>query len=347
MNIDPDTTMRHTICLQAEVTISAGVLVKGVGLVTAETNTQNSLFQLGVSIYRKTFKRVRFVHRGMHWLAYHVLFPAMEQARGFQTMPDDPFWFRYELLSGKHEPETTAQLKNLLQPNMTFLDIGAHVGYYSRMASDIVGKGGHVVAFEPNPHNHAMLTKNVGGRDNVMLMQVALAEEEGTAELHDYLMMSASGSLHYDEKLRDVQLAGTEQNVDFAPRLDGGFTPQTYTVRTAPVDALLAEQGISQVDVVKMDIEGAEMGALRGMRETIARSPNISLVMEFNPMGLEAFGNVPEDALQEVLAMGFTSLYAIEADGSLTDYTHQTDELRQLTQQLKQNMSVINLLLTC
>src|SRR5690606_17306391 len=98
---------------------------------------------------------------------------------------------------------------------------------------------------------------------NVTLMQVALAEEEGTAELYDYLMMSASGSLHYDETLRDVQLSSTQRDVDFAPRLDNDFQPQTYTVRTAPIDDLMAEIGIKQVDVVKMDIEGAEMGALR------------------------------------------------------------------------------------
>lgn len=313
---------------------------------TADSNTQGGLLQVGVRVYRKTFKRIRFVHRGLHWAAYHLLFPLMERVRGFRTMPDDPFWFRYELLSGKHEPETTAHIQRLLQPGMTFLDIGAHVGYYSRMAADIVGSNGRVVAFEPNPHNHAMLKNNMGNRDNVTLMQVALAEHEGTAELHDYLMMSASGSLHYDETLRDVQLAGTQQNVDFAPRLDADFAPQTYTVRTAPVDSLLAEQGITQVDVVKMDIEGAEMGALRGMRETIANSPTLALVMEYNPLGLQAFDNVPEDALQEVLAMGFTKLYVIEADGSLTDYTHRQDKLHILTQNLTQNMSVVNLLLT-
>ena len=311
-----------------------------------EPSTNSGLLQFGVDLYRKTFKRIRGLHRAMHWLSTTVMFPLMERIQGFQTMPDDPFWFRLELLTGRHEPETNAQLKKLIKPNMVVLDIGAHVGYYSRLASNFVGENGRVVAFEPNPNNHAMLKKNVGQRNNVTLMQVALAEEEGTAELYDYLMMSASGSLHYDETLRDVQLSTTQRDVDFAPRLDNDFQPQTYTVRTAPIDDLMAELGITQVDVVKMDIEGAEMGALRGMTRTIANSPNLALVMEYNPLGLKAFGNVPHESLQEVLDMGFTSLHVIETDGSLTDYTHKSDALYQLTEQLMRDMSVVNLLLT-
>lgn len=304
-----------------------------------------SLLQIGVEIYRKTFKRIRGFHRAVHALSRYVFFPILERIRGFQTMPDDPFWFRFELLMGRHEAETGAQIKRLLSTGMVFLDIGAHVGYYSRMASDIVGDSGRVVAFEPNPHNHAMLQRNVGARKNVTLQQVALAETEGTAELHDYLMMSASGSLHYDETLRDVQLATTQRDVDFAPRLDDNFTPKTYTVRTVPIDLIMRELGITEVDVVKMDIEGAEMGALRGMQETIAKSPNLALVMEYNPLGLKAFDNVPHEALQEALDMGFSSLYVIEADGSLTDYTNQADAIESLTERLMQNMSVVNLLL--
>lgn len=311
-----------------------------------QPDTSNSVLQIGVELYRKTFKRIRGFHRAMHWLSTTLLFPILEGIQGFHTMPDDPFWFRLELLTGRHEPETGMQLRRLIKPGMTVLDIGAHVGYYTRMASDIVGEKGRVIAFEPNPHNHAMLKRNTGNRSNVTLMQVALAEEEGTAELYDYLMMSASGSLHYDETLRDVQLSTTQRDVDFAPRLDSDFQPKTYTVRTASIDSLMQDVDVSSVDVIKMDIEGAEMGALRGMKQTIANSPELALVMEFNPLGLKAFDNVPHESLREVLEMGFSSLFVIEADGSLIDYTNQSEQLQQLTEQLMSDMSVVNLLLT-
>lgn len=95
-----------------------------------------------------------------------------------------------------------------------------------------------------------------------------------------------------------------------------------------------------------MDIEGAELGALRGMTRTIAQSPKLALIMEYNPLGLQAFGNVPDQALAEVLAMGFNKLYVIQADGSLQDYTRSSAQMSALTEKLMQHMGVVNLLLT-
>jgi FkbM family methyltransferase len=307
-------------------------------------HTRFSLLQMGLNIYRKTLKRLRPIHLGLHWLLSRTWIPLLERIQNFYTMPDDPFWFRVELLTHRHEPETAQHLQRLIQPGMTVLDVGAHVGYYSRLASNIV-QNGRVIAFEPHPRNHEYLTRNVGSRKNVTIRQVALAETEGTAELYDYLMMSASGSLHYDERIRDVQMAQVSE-LDIAPRIGKDFEPQKYTVRTAPIDSLMDELGIKSVDVVKMDIEGAEMGALRGMTRTIQNSPNLALIMEYNPLGLKAFGNDPVAALQEVCAMGFTRMYVIESDGSLTDYTTDAAALERLTRRLMQNMGVVNMLFT-
>jgi FkbM family methyltransferase len=274
----------------------------------------------------------------------HTLIPFLEQRQGFRTMPDDPFWFRLELLTNRHEPETTHHIQALTKQGMTVLDIGGHVGYYTRMASRLVGANGRVIAFEPHPRNVATLRQNTAHLNNVTILQVALAEQEGTAELYDYLMMSASGSLHYDEKIRDVQRAQMS-DMDIAPRAKD-FQPQKFTVRTARVDDLLAELAIERVDVIKMDIEGAEMGALRGMQQTIARSPRLSLIMEYNPLGLQAFDNDPVSALQEVLNMGFRTLHILESDHTLTDYTANMQGIREVTARLVQHMGVVNVLFT-
>lgn len=310
-----------------------------------QTNERQGLVDYGLWVYRHTLKRLRPVHLSMHWLMTHGFIPWLQRARNFHTLPDDPFWFRLELLTDRHEPETVAQFKRIVRPGLTVLDIGAHVGYYARIAAALVGTGGRVIAFEPHPRNFRVLEQNTAHLGNVTRLQVALAEEEGTAQLHDYLMMSASGSLHYDERIRDVQLAQTTAE-DFAPRMGQDFQPQVYSVRTAPVDDLLAELGIAQVDVVKMDIEGAELGALRGMRQTIQNSPHIALIMEYNPLGLQAFGHEPAAALREVLAMGFTRVQVIEADGSLTNFTDDDNAIEARTAQLVQHMGVVNLLFT-
>lgn len=303
-----------------------------------------SITDLSLRLYRKTIKRFRSAHVATHWLMTHGAIPFLEKTSGFRTMPDDPFWFRLELLTNRHEVETITQLDKLAAPGKTMLDIGAHVGYYSRRYAKALGENGRIFAFEPHPRTFATLQHNVKHLPQVTAVQLALAEQEGSAELHDYLMMSASGSLHYDESMVELQKSQTH-DTDIAPRIGQTFAAQTFTVRTTPVDDFLAAQGINQVDLVKMDIEGAEIGALRGMQKTISNSPNLKLVMEYNPQALKAFGHDPVTALQEVQSFGFAKVELIEEDGRLTNLTDQPAHLQSLTEQLMQNMGVVNLLL--
>ena len=300
------------------------------------------LFDSSLSLYRKTVKRVRPAHIAMHRLMGHVLMPALERWTDFKTIPEDPFWFRLELLTGQHETETAQLLRQLVKPGMIALDIGAHVGYYTRQLSRLTGAGGQVIAFEPHPRTHLALRHNTRALNNVTPLQVAVAETAGSAELYDYLMMSASGSLHYDESLAHLQRAQMGEG-DVAPRGQEGFEMQRFRVETVSIDACLADLGIKRVDVVKMDIEGAELGALRGMRGTILASTGMKLVMEYNPGALKAFGHDPQAALDEVLDMGFSRVEAIEADGSLRDW-RDADLVAQETARMLGDMGVVNLL---
>lgn len=304
-----------------------------------------TVFDHGVSLYRRTLKRVKPLHRAIHGMMTRTLIPYLEARRNFRTMPDDPFWFRVELLTDNHEVETTAQLEKLVTSGMVALDVGAHVGYYTRRISKLVGPGGRVVAFEPHPRNHRLLKHNVGKLRNVTLQDVALTEQEGTAQLYDYLMMSASGSLHYDESMRDVQQQQRDQ-ADYAPRLETDFQPQKFDVRTAPGDDILRMLGIEQIDFIKMDIEGAEIDALRGLQQTIQQSPHLHLIMEYNPLGLRAFGHDPATAIEEVLDMGFDTVEVVEGDGTLRDITEDAEALDTLTADLVTHMGVVNLLFT-
>lgn len=307
------------------------------------------VFDSSLTLYRRTLKRVRPLHVAAHVVMSRVVIPLLEWSQRFYTIPDDPFWFRLDLLTGRHEPETMSQINRLVRPGMTVLDIGAHVGYYSRRSARLVGDGGHVFAFEPHPRTFETLARNLRPYPNVTPVQAAVAEAEGTAELYDYLMMSASGSLHYDESMRDLQKAQLSAS-DIAPRIASDFPVQTYTVRTLALDDYLAGEGVERVDVVKMDIEGAEIGALRGMRGIIARSPGIALIMEYNPQALRSFDHDPQAALAEVLALGFDTLQIIEADGSLRDISGDSAAMSatisQITARLMDHMGVVNLLLT-
>ncbi len=299
----------------------------------------------GITLYRRTIKRIQPLHAAVHWVVTALIFPTLEWLTAFRTMPDDPPWFRLELLAGRHETETIAHVRRLLKPGMTALDVGAHVGYYARLCAGLAGEEGRVVALEPHPRTFEVLTRNTRNKPQITTVQAAAGENEGTAELYDYLMMSASGSLHYDEALATLQQEGIAEG-DIAPRLSGDFTVQIFEVRLTRLDTLLAEQGIEAVDFIKMDIEGAEIGALRGLRGTIGKSPTLTLIMEYNPHALRAFDHDPIRALDEVLALGFDAVYAIEADSALTDLTGQPDRIAALTDRLMDPMGVINLMFT-
>ena len=300
-------------------------------------------FELGLKLYRKTLKRFRPAHIAMHRLMDGLVLPGLERALDFQTIADDPFWFRLELLTGQHERETRRLLERLARPGMIALDVGAHIGYHSRLLAGRVGAEGRVIAMEPHPGTQLALRRNTRDLPNVTALQVAAAETGGQAELHDYLMMSASGSLHYDEGLATQQRERMGAD-DLAPRGGPGFEPQRYAVRTVAIDDCLAELGIGRVDIVKMDIEGAELAALRGMRRAIAESPGLALVMEYNPSALAAFGHEPVAALEEALGLGFGRVEAIEADGSLRDWGDGALVERE-TEGLLAGMGVVNLLL--
>ena len=296
-----------------------------------------------LQLYRKTLKRIRPAHHAMHRLMRSLVLPGLERASDFKTIADDPFWFRLELLTGQHETETRQTLSRLAEPGMIALDVGAHIGYHSRLLAHSVGAGGRVIAFEPHPEAWAMLRHNTRGLPNVTALRLAAAEAAGEAQLHDYLMMSASGSLHYDEALARQQRAMMGAG-DVAPRGGNSFEPKRYSVKTVAIDDCLDELGIARVDLVKMDIEGAELAALRGMRRTIMNSPGLALVMEYNPAALQACGHEPAAALEEALGLGFGRVEAIQADGSLIDWG-DADLVERETARLLGGMEVVNLLL--
>lgn len=297
----------------------------------------------GLSLYRKTVKRIYPAHAAIHRVITHTVIPFLEWSTGFRTIADDPLWFRLELLTRRHERHTLRHLADLVRPGMAALDVGGHVGYYARELAERVGPDGRVITLEPHPRSFDMLCRNTERYPQVTPLQIAAAEAHGEAQLYDYLIMSASGSLHYDESLRDRQKASTRTG-DIAPRLERDLPVETFTVETAPLDDLLQAQGIDTVDVVKMDIEGAELSALRGLQHTIDRSPNLALIMEYNPNALKAFHVEPYNAVDEVLAYGFTQVEAIQEDGTLLDLSADRMALIHLTARLSAEMGVINLL---
>ncbi len=210
------------------------------------------------------------------------------------------------LLTGEWEPEETAVLRELLSPGSVFYDIGANVGYFTLLAAQIVGPTGHVYAFEPNEVILPQLRNNVAinALDNVTVLPVALADEEGTATFH-----AVGGANSGTSSLR-AEVGGTSFDVDL--------------VR---LDELVRTRGLRPPDVIKMDIEGAECRALAGMGETLRSAGDLSLLVEVSDRFLRQASGSEAELIDLLQRAGFDLISQVsrhvktEPDGRPFQYT--------------------------
>jgi FkbM family methyltransferase len=193
---------------------------------------------------------------------------------------------------GTFEPYETELFRKAILPGMTVIDIGANIGYYTVIAARLVGEKGSVIAYEPAPENFGILQKTIEANDfrNVAAHQIAIADKKGQLNLHLYESNKGKHSL-----VKDAQDAR-------------GFTT-SIAVQTTALDEFLAEKNIAEVDVVKMDIEGAESIAMIGMSKTLKKTK--MLFLEFTPSAIKKAGHDPLEVLANLREKGFT-LHSID-----------------------------------
>jgi len=203
-----------------------------------------------------------------------------------RTWAHGSFRSTLELLLGRYEPETTRLFHRLLRPGMTVLDVGAHGGYFSLIAASHVGPSGHVYAFEPHPENFAALERNIALNSyaNITAFRQAIADRSGKLFLH----LNSKGSDRYS----------------LYPAQDGADA-ESAEVEAITLDDFLAARNWPQVDLLKMDIEGAEPSAIAGMSQALQRGSIRNLVTEFSPPALAAAGCDPQSFLFRLAALGF------------------------------------------
>lgn len=192
-----------------------------------------------------------------------------------------------------YEPELT-YLAKMLRPGTTFVDAGANIGIYSVVASKIVGETGRVISFEPSVQTFPLLRKNIALNHlkNVNAFPLALSDRWGSTKLYH----GPSACLN-----------------SFAR--DSSWRGESEEVMTESLDQVLAETGIEQVDLIKIDVQGAEELVLQGAIRTI-RSMQPLIILEVWPMGPELLGLPPFGACELLENLGY-NFYYFERDGTL------------------------------
>ncbi len=189
------------------------------------------------------------------------------------------------------EPASLAFLKTMVRPGDVIVDVGAHIGYYSLAFARLVGDKGHVFAFEPTPASFALLRKNIAtnGYRNVTAIRQAVSSRNGYARF--YLSdCSALNRMH-----------------------SSGSHVGEIEVETVRLDDFFRDYD-RPINLVKLDIEGAEPQALCGMEALIQKHRSMAILSEFMPRWLTSAGFGPEDLVHSLEAKGFRLFAFMDAE---------------------------------
>jgi len=195
---------------------------------------------------------------------------------------------------GYYENEIVHILNEMIVPGMVFFDIGAHIGQYTLLASQLVGPNGTVHSFEADPRTFDILKKNVemNHLGNVIINNVAIADKKGFVDL----------------------FLSTPENIG----MNSIISPQNYSgevinICAISIDEYVKERGINNIDIIKADIEGAELLMLKGCRRLLSENNKPILILEINKMQLDKYENGFKDICNILISNGYY-LYKINSE---------------------------------
>ena len=178
------------------------------------------------------------------------------------------FWY------GHYEQELGALIKKILKPGDIFLDIGANIGYFSLLAAKHEPTA-RIISFEPVSTVFKMLEENISRNDakNVEALNAGVGEKK---------------------EEREIYLSG-EDNIGMSSfQKPGNYSGKTERVKVITVDEWFKSSGLAKVDLIKLDVEGSELAAVKGMTMTL-QNFKPPVIIEINPDTLLLFGHKPAD----------------------------------------------------
>ena len=202
-----------------------------------------------------------------------------------------------QLRSGAFERAETRFVEGILRPGMTALDVGAHHGYYTLLASMLVGNRGRVIAFEPSPRERIRLEGHIrlNRCENVRIEEVALGAFPGKAEL-----FLVEGTEDYCNSLRPPAVNAKTRRV---------------RVNVTTIDDFLSSTGLEDVQFIKLDVEGAELDVLKGASNLLRQSPRPVFMVEVYDIRTQPWGYAARDIVRFLAERSF-EWFSLEESGN-------------------------------
>ncbi len=212
-------------------------------------------------------------------------------------------------VKGMFEKAECMFVTNFLKEGMTFFDIGANLGQYTLLGAKRVGSNGRVHSFEPSSRMFSELNFNVslnGFSNSCILNNVAVSEKEGIGKLSKY---EAGGEVYGS--------LGNQNWAESSKPLVGH-----EEVKTTTLNVYIKEHNISHVDLIKIDIEGAELLALRGANQLLNRPDAPTIVLEMADITTDGFGYKAIEIWDYLESFGYR-MYCFNNKGNISGQTER------------------------
>lgn len=210
----------------------------------------------------------------------------------------------YTVFKNKQDAQEIALLKNIIKPGDNILDIGANIGYYANILSSFTGPNGKVFCFEPDVTNFNHLVKETKHLNNVHRYNMAVSDSESVLKIYK------SKLLNVDHRTYPVN------NYD-----------SVEEVKANSIDLLIAAKTISAPKVIKIDIQGYELTAFKGMINLLTESKDLKIVAEFWPHGFKRAGTSAIELFDFFYQLGY-NIYFIDGSNNKAvtkDYVTQNN----------------------
>ncbi len=213
-----------------------------------------------------------------------------------------------------HEKATTSLFKKIVKEGDMVVDLGANIGYFTLLASFLVGSKGKVFAFEPEPKNYSYLIKNIklNNYKQTTAFQKAVSDKNGITKLFICSYDTGHHTINQSngiEAYKHGRILEREEFID---------------IETITLDEFFKNNEKS-IDVIKMDVEGAEFLALKGMDRILRTNYKIKMFIEFFPLLIKKMGDSPEEFIRKIIQDYKFSIFIIP-----DDYDAKIDKLTQI-----------------